>query len=723
MLLYGGVDMAMDGEPSEYTDYCLRYLPLHLHQADHKSRLYTLARDSKFTSHQRERFPKEPEVSMSAQRTAITAAADVEDQPGIAEFCLRHLITLMEARSESPLAVARHGNLERAWRLSDYADADSRSLWHLIIAWFLRATGERGGGAATLDRLLASSFSIIHPGRFANQQNWKNTMTLFLLEVTGHHDRERALKLANKLIPSYQVSTLLESLARGREIESEETWRGSGERAEIMSRAFRQAAEGRIKNARKVLHEIPFDGYGFRMGAYIKVMRRLLAINQEPDACLLASSALRPVGDYEQVESSRLQALADIGCYTVLGGSNHEGKSFLKIAQEQAKAISNTLLKFQACRKVACGWARLGDLERARKSVLQIMNEDDQQAQAEIYVNIAGIAAEIGNVKAAMAMLDEIPEPFWFKSYRNEAIAAISNSLARLGEHEFALSVANTITITNFVSDVESESWAEHAEAFGPIAIAQAAAGDLNGALATFRELSKPKSVTEAGPAERYSEQLYWAAEAVLLSCYEKGLVKEGGEIVSLLTFYGFADSRDLAHLETALTHARSREGGLAITRAASIKDEYWKSAALIKVADILARTACDISLIRRAVNLSLNSSEKVDRFGLRLALLQRLGGLLQRSSTPSLQNKAVRALASLTGMHLENPEVALSSVLPLSVNMVGVKLSAGIFVQAAHWAQPTYDLCALFAKLSSSTTHIGELVCTLRWAHSEENF
>lgn len=351
------------------------------------------------------------------------------------------------------------------------------------------------------------------------------------------------------------------------------------------------------------------------------------------------------------------------------------------------------------------------------------MGEDDEQARAEIYVEIAGIAAEIGNVNAAMAILDEIPELFWWKSYRNEAVAAISKSLARRGEHELALSVASTINITDFVSDVESESWAEHAEAFGPIAIAQAEAGDLNGALTTFQELSKPKSITEAGPAARYSEQLYWAAEAVLLSCYEKGLVKEGGEIVSILTFYGFADSRDLAHLETALTHARSGEGGLAVTRAASIKDAYWKSAALIKVADILIRTACDVRVIRRAMNLSLDASEKVDRFGLRLVLLQRLERLLQRSGTPSLLSKAVRALANLTSMLPENPEAALSSVLPLTVRMVGVKLSAEIFVRAAHWAQPTYDLCALLTKLSSSTTHIGELVCTLRWTPSEENF
>lgn len=320
--------MATNDKPSEYTDYGLRYLSFHLHQANLTSRLYAIARDNRFTSHQRERFPKEPEISMSAQRTAIMAAAEDEDQISVAEFCLRHLINLMEARSESPLAVSRAGNLERAWRLSDYADADSRSLWHIVIAWSLMATGERGDGTATLDRLSESSVSTIQPGRYLNQENWKNTMALFLLEVMGRHDRERTLKLADKLIPSHQVQTLQESLGRGQEIEPEETWRGYDEHAEILSRAFRHASDGRIKDAREALHEIPFDGYGFRTRAYVRVMRRLIALNQEREACLLASSALRPIEEYEQVESSRLRALAEVGCYTGWGGTVMKGNAF-----------------------------------------------------------------------------------------------------------------------------------------------------------------------------------------------------------------------------------------------------------------------------------------------------------------------------------------------------------------------------------------------------------
>jgi hypothetical protein len=715
--------MATNVEPSEYTDYCLRYLPIHLHQADLTSRLYTLARDNRFTSHQRERFPKEPEVSMSAQRTAITAAADGGDQVGVAEFCLRHLITLMEARSESPLALTRAGNLERAWRLTDYADADSRSLWHLVIAWYLRATGDLGGSAATIDRLLESSVSTIHPGRFLDQENWKNTMALFLLEVTGRHDRERALRLANKLIPSHQMSTLLENIEKQQETAVDTSWSGFDENEKIMSQALHHATEGRVKNARETLHKIPFDGYGFRMRAYINVMRRLIVANQQPEACFLASSALRPVEDYEQVESSRLQSLAEIGRHAVLEGSSREGRRFLTTAEQEATAIRNDQLRFQACNRVACEWARLGDLKRARNSVLQIMGKKDESARAEIYVNIVGIATEIGDVNAAMALLDKIPEPFWWKSSRNEAMAAISNSLARRGEHELALSVANAINIRDFVSDVESVSWAEHAEAFGPIAIAQAEAGDLNGALITFKELSKPKSVTDPGPAARYSQQLYQAAETILLCCFEKGLVKEGSEIANLLTFYSFADSYDLERLVTALTHARNGEAGHAVTKAASIKDAYWKSAALKKVADILTRTTCDASAIRRAVKLSLDSSERIDHFGLRLMILQRLEESLQRFGTPTLLANAVRTLTSLTRMLPDNPEAALCSVLPVSVRVVGVNLSSNIFVQAAHWAEPTYYSCAILAKLSKSATRIGELVCTLRWVPSEGNF
>lgn len=712
----------MNDRTSEYTDYCLRYLSLHLRQANLTSRLYILARDNKFTSHQREGFPKEPEVSTSTQRAAITAAADAEDYIGVAEFCLRHLITLMELRSESPLAVTSAGNLERAWRLSDYSDADTRSLWHILIAWFLRVRGERVGSTSTLKRLLDSTVSTIHPGRYLDQENWKNTIALFLLEALGHHDHESALEIANRLLPSDQVGDLRGSIDRAREIGPQQIWRSSGQHADLVAQAFGHAENGQIKNAREVLDQVRFDGYGFRTRAYIDVMRRLIAVNKELEACLIASCALRPVEDYEQVESSRLQALAEIGCDTVLAGHSDEGKSFLQIAQEQATAINNIVLRFQACRKVACGWARLGDVNRARNSIPQIMGEDDEQARAEIYVEIAGITAETGDANSAIAMLNEIPEPAWIKSFRNDAVAAISSSLARRGQHEFALSVANEIVITDFVSDVESQSWAEHAKAFGPIAIAQAEAGDMDGALATFEELIKPKSISDPGPAQEYWQQVYSAAETVLLNCYQNGLEKEGDRIIDLLTSHRFADSRDLAQLKSALTHARSGAAEIALDPTASIKDAYWRAATQIKLTDILTQTAHDKGVICHAVELSLDSAEKADQFWQRLALLQRLEGALKRFGSPSLLTRTARALGNLIGMLPNNPEAALCLILPVSVRMVGVKLSSDILVQAAHWAQPTYDSCVLLARLSESTTSVGRLVCTLRLTRSENN-
>lgn len=713
----------MNPKRQAFSDYCLRHLPFHLSSAGYTPKIYTLARNANYSSQQRDRFPSEPGISVSSQRLALIAAAKEDDPVNVAEFCLRHLTSLLEIQAESPLAAVRSGRLERAWELADYAEADIRTLWYILIAWHLMATRDYVNATTTLIRLMNLPISTIDPGRFLDQENWKNVLALFLLEVIGYYDRKSALEIADVLLPEYQVKEVSEKIDQGRkEKPALSTSSFDDRREEIEARAIRFATEGQIENANDALKEIPLDGYGFQTNAYIKVMRHLIAMEQETDACLLAAGALQPFEEYEQVESFRLQSLAEIGRIAILDGHTQKGRDFLSIAQEQATLIKDAQLKFQACSKIAYEWARIKDIDSAFNCIHTVMGPDDELAQAWIFVGLTGILAEVGKIEDALSLVKKIPEPYWWKSFRNEALGAVARSLAQQGEFERAFNVANSIEIRAFVSDVESVSWAERAEAFGPIARVQAEAGDLDGAMMALKELLNIGGITDPGPASRFSNQVWRTAETVFLCSIEHGLVTEANYAANILRSHNFASEHDLNLIDEILRQVFHQQSDYDITRTLEIKDAGWRILTLSKVGTAIAKDNLSTGLLHQIINIALDSVEEIDSFWFRLELLQQISELEKHLPNRLLLTKTIESFVRATNILPNDPENALHSVLINSLSIANLDMCSDILVEAAQWVKPAYQLCSIVANRNTHCwLRVGELIKTLRWIPTAE--
>ena len=189
--------------------YALEYLPDHLSRAERYPELFELARDDSFFAQDRT-FTDDVEASLKTVRTALAAAANLNDATKMAEFALLHARRIAALKTETPLNALRKGPVSRVWQLADLQEPGRAILWHMLLAAELREKGERESALRTLLRLTSRKLEPL--------SGWYGVAAAGLFLPLASLSPETIFVLSEPLLPGYgqtiEVGGAIHRLAR-----------------------------------------------------------------------------------------------------------------------------------------------------------------------------------------------------------------------------------------------------------------------------------------------------------------------------------------------------------------------------------------------------------------------------------------------------------------------------------------------------------------------------
>jgi hypothetical protein len=484
----------------------------------------------------------------------------------------------------------------------------------------------------------------------------------------------------------------------------EYSWRD--EENALIENVLRDAQSGDIGAARQTLDEMHVAGYGFRTRAYSYVIKALVQSGHGLAAVELAAEGLRPIHEYERLTVARVGALAELAVEVARLDSGL-AMDLLQQGIALASGLEDRQLKFEACHELACARLKVVGMFDLQEFIRTVIGSDDEPARGPIGVSLCRLLAESDRVEAALQLAEELPEPFWFTSFRNEAYQTISRARAAIGDLQQAVTVADRITIYTWERTVEGVSLAARAGALAGIVVASAGAGQTSEAERAYAEIIANGSGTE-GALDEWHGWLHEAFSALLLHFFETG---RGDKLDDLTRGEeNLISGPDAASIGRAARFIGDGNRDAAVTQLLDIGDPTWRGKALCKLAQRASRSGSGevLGLARLAFECATEeeySAARLHLLGEISALIESLGDAEVESNVTGLFDHVA---AGLTG----DRTASLSLALRTSLAYWKPSQLQGLLAEAAEWPSAAYEACVLLARRYRGTeTKIAQLV------------
>ena len=403
--------------------YALRHYAAHLCLAQRYDALCSLARDEAFFQVQAETLVDEPDAPLLTIQKALEMAMARDDAATTTEFALAHARRLTQI--ESPLDALRAGRLQRAWRIADLQGSERSTLWYLLLAWELEATGNRQEAANAMERLKDKELPRL--------KYWQaEYATKFLLEIveanenafralekkllTDNARKELCLRLAAR------ERSLVAALAVAEDIR-DEFLRALAlvavGKAQALSGArvpARETFEAASASARKIQWPYHRAETQAKIGATREEVREE-GISTFDEAVESAKSNQRPA-----------EALLMVAQVLTNSGRADMAQKTLREAADAARAAAPYAGRNHALLWISQAQAHLGDYRGAIQSDEAILGDS---LRGGGLAAVSDALAKSGEVSAAHEMARTIEDPFW----RAKALGHIAEAQARSGAH------------------------------------------------------------------------------------------------------------------------------------------------------------------------------------------------------------------------------------------------------------------------------------------------
>lgn len=497
----------------------LSELPHHLLNAEAYDDLFVLARDGSFSEAVAGVFPADPQLALEALRKAIEAAARLDDAARIAEFLLAHARRRADLAAESPLDALGRSGVDRAWELADMHPADRCALWHLILAWELKDAGRTEQARATLDRLAQRELPRLShshwPARCAvavlakiagvSEPLFQN-IQLRLLEDNSRDDLCHAVAAAGQFAAA-RVAAEGVATEHGRSYALHMVGKGQ------LVTVSRQASEGDLASAMETVRDIA-DNWS-RTAALREIASARAAAGLHDEARAGFAAAVEGVSlGWLRGEAPALM-LRDIGVAQSKAGYSDDAMATFRAAADAAREHNPYLSEKHYLSDIAVAVAQAGEIDTALVLAREVLS-----GRGKILNAVAAAHLRSDNVPSALSIARSISSPEdQMKALNLIAIAQVRAGQIESGRETFnkardvALRVRDisdganglrTVAIAEMEAGLADESRAtfQHAREcipggrFGPdegmlehLAVAQAQAGELAGAVRTVEEI------------------------------------------------------------------------------------------------------------------------------------------------------------------------------------------------------------------------------------------
>lgn len=455
-----------ESHSSTSVDFYLRVmLPTHLAQLSMRgdqtsaARLFHLGRDERFLlsqqrQNQREGLKEEPSSPLQTLNLALQTAIQCDDPQQIAHFLVAVSRWSSRIAAESPLDVARAGNLRRALDLADLAIAENAVLWHLLLAWELIDAHRE----AEADQVLG----LLRGMPLPRMDLHKETEAIDLLLWLSKHDEELFLDIASVVLGDNGKEELATRLVRAenpklaaalaRTIDSPyqqatslaaaATALARAEAGEPLSAVFDQIKEllpqidDLSQKARATwqfgcawlewFHQSPTSGL---LGA---VLRTAMANSYLTEALTL----IRGVSD---TSNSRAILLRDFAIAVNAAGNLDQALRALDSIGEQ----DNWNYKHEGIAAIAVSRARLAEFDSARQLLRRIRTHliEYQQTVSAISLHLANA----GRFDESLLLLDQFEPRDPYPDQREQTMVDIAMRIARSGDLERALTLVDRL--------------------------------------------------------------------------------------------------------------------------------------------------------------------------------------------------------------------------------------------------------------------------------------
>jgi hypothetical protein len=293
----------------DYLDgYSTRHLGDHLfsligfrdyEHIDWYQRLLLLAKNKEFEEKQLEFFPSETDLPLKTIRRAYEASLEKYDPVSTVEMLLLHVTKFKEILLESPLSVLRtisidnNDILEKAWRIADLYDNQTRLKWYLLIAWCLDWKKNITDAEKTLNRLFEKVPVTIIDGIYRGKSNYANIVR-FCARCLYEGYKDNIVKIFKYLSNHdiYEISRYFiknNNLKIGLEVYN---YVGGYKRSEALcSIAQSLAQSNRLDEAIKAAKEI--EDYRYRSEALCSIAQSLAQSNRLDESAKVFDESIK----------------------------------------------------------------------------------------------------------------------------------------------------------------------------------------------------------------------------------------------------------------------------------------------------------------------------------------------------------------------------------------------------------------------------------------------
>jgi len=620
---------------AQQSKYALRFYAQHLAEAQQWEPLYTLAREPTFGPAQLRAFPNNPDLPLETLQLALDGAATTDNAGAMAEFLLAHARKLIDVRQESPLEALRQVSLERACKLADLYEPESKVLWYLLLAWDLHHQGRDEEARALLAKQVGERLPYL-----SWQAKIVNTFLCDLFAVDHHASKTLVQSLIEDgddvltAIAKAQVQTGDFPVA----LQTAQAIKDKWSRASVLSTiAEAQAQAGDIPAAVATFNLALQTAQAIENEWERAKALRNVAISQ---AKLGDFPAALQIAQEIENERERATALSTIAISQGQVGDISAASANLTLALQIAQAIEDELERATALESVAAAQAKLGDFPAALQTAQTIKNEN---LRAFVFSAIATALVQLGDISAALKFAQAIEN----EEQREDALSIIAKAQAQMGditaalrtaqatknekEREDALSIIST-TLQN-AQEIKNED--QQPSIFSAIAISQAQVRDFPAALQTAQKIE--------GEWER----------AFPLSTIAKAQAQAGEFDAALKTAQEIEDKWGRAEALESIAAAQAQAGDFSNARqiAQAIEDKWGRANALSAIAAAQAQ-AGDIAEASETFSIALQTAKAIKDKGKRAwalsaiaAALAQAGDIAEASETFSIALQTAKAI------------------------------------------------------------------------------
>lgn len=366
------------------------------------------------------RMNRVDELKRSQQKLQKAIAAD--DPILMAKALLEHAHQKIQPPT-SPMEALQHGDLEEAWIRADQFEPKRRTLWHLLMAWHLKAKGRDEQARTTLQRLQTSSI----PSFAADIDD---PLPLILLTQVARVDWKVFDALSRRMLDTFQQTRLVTHLLASNDLDSA-LWLIKG-----------------LKRPKEYYEEREFDA------VISDVAVALAKVGRFDEALQLASKVKFYWNDptlaiaKEMVAYGLFDRARKVGGYRILMeiAKAQAAKGDKKSAQATfAQAIQAALKRkdYQCLKELALLQAETIGIEEGVATAKQIKNA---VLRAETFMELAKQLLKANRTSEARALLSdafEVVQEIKPESWRTNLLLELAKAFKSVGDMKQAIALAD----------------------------------------------------------------------------------------------------------------------------------------------------------------------------------------------------------------------------------------------------------------------------------------